>query len=300
MSVLDNLNLNNLHDLIDKVAAAEPSPDNVSVAQNSTSTTDIVQLEILKHLKELRAGMDNVISELTAVKLELMDYKKLAQENEKKIQNLEAENKLWQEKAEENEVRNRANTLLLSGPAVKINNSYSPSQLRDQSIKNIKEIYNFDLQKYDVYNCQPLRTKDNTITGQILLMVNNAIVKNELISAVIKKDKRNGINLNIGEFLTKRNSNVLYQLRNLRRNHKGKIFSCFSRNGSVFYKLTKEARPIKITGQPDIDDLARKVGTASTTTNQKPENHQPQHRTQQNWRQQQSRAGNQTEPHFWT
>lgn len=141
--------------------------------------------------------------------------------------------------------------------------------------------------------------KDGKFTGQILLSLNNAIVKNELMSAVIQKNKKDGVALNIGEFLTKHNSNIFYQMRTLRKNHQGKIFSCFSRQGRIFYKLTKDAKPTLISGQADVDELASKlekqVKNPSTTT--KPQarkqnkgkqnhrvSHEPQRRSERNWR----------------
>ena len=258
MSSIDSINPNlnsDIHQLLAKITTIEPKPsDN---PENSSSTFEIMQLQILNYLKGLQSGMDILLNEVTAVKRELNDYKKLTHDNELKIKKLEAENKVWQDKIELSEVRNRANTLILSGPAIKIRQTYSPAQMRNESIKNIKEIYNFNLRKEDVFNCQQMRTGNNKTNGQILLTINNAIVKNELITAVIKKDKSKGVNLNICEYLTKHNANALYQLRNLRKDHRGKLFSCFSRNGFIYYKLTKDANPTKVSGQADIDNLKR-------------------------------------------
>lgn len=301
MSALDSLNRNsNLDELIVKLGAInEPVSSDVSQQQNSLNIN--VQLEILKCLKENKADMNKLMSELTAVKCELNEYKTLAATYENKIQSLETENKSLQTKIEQFEVRNRSNTLVLSGPAIKVNANSSPAQLRDASIKNIKDIYNFELRKENVFNCQQMRMKDGKFNGRLLLTINNAIVKNELISSVIRKDKSDGVNLNIGEFLTKNNSNLLYQMRNLRRKHEGKIFSCFSRQGRIFFKTTKQSQPAIISDQADINDLSLKLeqqkGTLSSTYS-KPQraNHQstakqnhrasqiPQRRSERNWR----------------
>ena len=260
MSSIDNLNLDlNIDQFIAKISTIEADHSDASINQASTNTFAMMHLQILTYLKGIKSGMDIMLNELTAVKLELNEYKQLSRDNEAKIKRLEADNKAWKEKIEETEVRNRANTLVLSGPAIKISNNYSASQMRNDSIKNIKEIYNFNLKKDDVYNCQLMRTKDNKPNGQILLTINNAIAKNDLISAVIKKDKTKGVKLNICEFLTKRNANVLYQLRNLRKDYQGKLFSVFSRNGFIFYKLRKESNPIKISSQADIDKLKKNL-----------------------------------------
>ena len=107
-----------------------------------------------------------------------------------------------------------------------------------------------------------MRTKDNSTNGQLLLTINNAIVKNELISAVIQKDKKNGVS----KFLTKRHANLLYQLRCLRKKYQGKIFSCFSRHGYIYYKLTQEASPIIISGQAEIDHLTSELEKGAIPT----------------------------------
>lgn len=98
--------------------------------------------------------MDSVINELAAVKSELNEYKKLTSNYESKIEALETENKYWQSKVEKLELHDRVNKLVLSGPAIKLNNNYLPAQLRDESIKNVKEVYNFDLRKEDVNKCE--------------------------------------------------------------------------------------------------------------------------------------------------
>ena len=123
---------------------------------------------------------------------------------------------------------------------------------------HIKNVYNFDLAKSDVNDCNRFRGKDEN-DQRIILTLKNAITKSELISKVIKTDKKNGMNLNINEYLSTNNANLLYKLRCLRKEHKNKIFSCFSRNGFVFYKAQKDSRPQQILREEDIAQLSTKL-----------------------------------------
>ena len=46
----------------------------------------------------------------------------------------------------------------------------------------------------------------------------------------------------------------------LRKKNAGKIYSCFSRHGKIFYKLRKDSQPKILTCEEDIVALASKLG----------------------------------------
>ena len=98
------------------------------------------------------------------------------------------------------EVQERSNKVLLSGPLVNIQNSLTPRQLRDEAIKHIKTVYNYDVPKSDITNCRRLRgaTKQK---DRIILSFANDFSKNDLISKVIETDKSQGVNLSINEYI---------------------------------------------------------------------------------------------------
>ena len=147
----------------------------------------------------------------------------------------------------------RANTLLLSGATINaLDDNVSPSNIVAHSLTGIKDTYNFDLKKEDVQHCQRLRGKDNK-PDRILLTLNNGFTKSDLMSSVIQKNKSQGVALNVNEYLSTYNGHLLYRLRQLRKTYNGKVFSSFSRNGRIFYKIRKNSRPILIKDDKDLD-----------------------------------------------
>ena len=237
-------------------------PDNTNI--NSEDLNRQVQLELLKGLKSindkvtnLQASLDSVNQELSGMKNDIADNKRMTDGNIIKIDNLRKENKVLHNKINDLEVRSRSNTLILAGPLVRIDNRQSPDELINQSIINVKDVYNFNLDKNDISDCQRFRGKNDSI----LLSFKNYQAKNNLISSVIRKNKSGGVNLNINEYLSSYNADLLFKLRTLRKKYKTKIFSCFSRNGLIFYKARKNSRPKKIISEDDIEAMTNELQT---------------------------------------
>jgi hypothetical protein len=232
---------------------------------NQGALSNDILMEILNSLKvmngkmsDLQGSVNAVTIEITEVKAELTQYKNLVEEYKQEITVLKSTNKSLQQKVNEIEKDSRINKLILSGPIMKFNENSSPEQILDHSIKNIKNVYNFDLTKNDISNCHRLRGKDNN-AQRVVLSLNNNIKKSALISKVIQTDKTRGISLSINEYLSSHNSHILWKLRCLRKEHPTRIFSCFSRNGNVFYKAQRDSRPKQLSQQEDIDALADEI-----------------------------------------
>ena len=156
-----------------------------------------VQIEILKCLKginnqitDLQGSLNVATKEITEVKIELGEYKTLVTKYELEVTHLKSNNDTLQRKVNHLERESRLNKLILSGPLVKINNNSSPEELINQSVNHIKNVYQFDLDKYEVLDCQRLRGKENNNNNErIILSLNNNITKSALLSKVIKTDK---------------------------------------------------------------------------------------------------------------
>ena len=253
--LLKEINIDmNLDSLVTKLATIESTITSSEEISENNSSSNSVQLHILRTLQQLNLNMKGLREEMASVKEEVSYYKTLSNDYKSKIEKLESENKNLLNKVDFLETNDRMNTLLLSGPLVKISANSTPSDLVDQSIKNIKQVYNFDLRKNDIIKCTKIKAQ-NQRRGQILLTLGSNLRKNELISTVAVKDKRNGVPLNINEFLSTRNANLLYQLRMLRKDNKEKIYSCFSRHGRVYYKPNQNSTPKLIASERDIAQL---------------------------------------------
>jgi DNA repair ATPase RecN len=113
-----------------------------------------VQIEILKCLKgmkiqitDLQGSLNAATREISEVKTELGEYKKLVKNYEVEVTYLKSNNNSLQRKVNHLERESRLNKLILSGPLVKINNNSTPEELVDQSVNHIKNVYHFNLEK---------------------------------------------------------------------------------------------------------------------------------------------------------
>jgi hypothetical protein len=198
------------------------------------------------------------------VKNDLAVIKKQNEGYENKIKVLTKENKLLQSKISNLETATRSKQLILSGPLLRETKNASPEELVDASVRHIKNVYNFELDRSTIEDCHHFKRTGQV--PQLLLSLNNTYTKNQIIRSVINTDKTRGIDLNINEYLSSCNSNLLYRLRLLRKENRNKIFSCFPRNGRVFFKIKKDSRPKLIVSEDDIADLAIQLNINATTT----------------------------------
>ena len=218
-------------------------------------------LQILKSLKSLQgdmaslqASVTHANNEIAQLQQKLQDSNELINTQQTAIEDLRATNETLLKKNNDLEARQKSNKILLSGPLIDIDNNLTPRQLRDQAIQNIKTVYNHDIAPSVIQNCERLRgtTKQK---DRLILSFSNDFSKSDLISKVIQTDKSNGVNLNINEYLSAHNANLLYQLRMLRKSNKNAISSCFSRNGRIYYKAQKESKPKLIVDVSEIEKL---------------------------------------------
>ena len=270
MALSDSIKFNESVDqIVDKLSTADPNNVNSRTA-------------ILTFLKEMNGNILSLQSELVAAKQEICGLKQCIKDYECKVKTLEQENSKLRRQVNDLESTSRATTLLLSGPAISLADDSSPSQMLTHSLTKIKDVYNFDLSNEDVQNCQRIRGKDN-VNDKILLTLNNTFKKNELMSTVIQKDKKEGVSLNVNEYLSSYNSQLFYNLRQLRKKYNGKIFACFTRNGRIFYKIKKTSRPMLLKDEEDLSQMTAQLQNHGFLMDRATENvQQAQRRTRSN------------------
>ena len=238
------------------------SPHDSSPPLGNYQLSADINAKALSHIIQTLASIDNKFETLTmeinSLKNELEDSKKMISVQRQEIEDLKKANESLTAKTIANESNARRNSLLLSGPLVSGNDTHSPNLLREQAVQQIKNVYNFDLPKNEIASCHRVPGKERS-KDRIILTLTNNFIKSDLMSKVVQMDKRNGVALNINEHLSQYHASLLYQLRNLRKTNHNKIFSCFSRNGRVFYKAQKDSKPTLISKPDEITDLAKEI-----------------------------------------
>ena len=148
----------------------------------------------------------------------------------------------------------RAQTVILSGPAVTYNERSSNLDILNLTCQTLRNVYNFDLKHGDVKECTRFAPSNNNELRVKLTFLSN-FVKDALMDRVIQKNKSNGVDLNVNEFLSSKNSSLLFNIRQIKKKNPGRIFAVFSRNGKVFYKLNQDDRASLIKSKDDISKL---------------------------------------------
>ena len=209
-------------------------------------------------LDEVNSNLHEVRSELKSAHVEIANLKKSNEAYKKKILSLSSENETLYTKLDTCEKGIRSCCLLVSGPRIRYDLDATELQLLDTSIEAIKSTYNFDLKKDDVTECRRFGAKDNS-QQSILIKLRNKFIKDDILSSVISKDKREGVDVSVNEFLSSHNSLLFYKVRQLKKKHKQKIYTTFTRNGTVFYKLKKDSQAKIITCLNDFTQLCKQL-----------------------------------------
>lgn len=145
----------------------------------------------------------------------------------------------------------RAQTVIISGPAVTYNERSSNLDILNSTCRALRNTYKFELKHGDVKECTRFPPNNNNEI-RVKLTFLSSFVKDALMDCVIRKNKSNGVDLNIIEFLSSKNSGLLFDIRQLKKKNPGRIFAVFSRNGRVFYKLNQDDRANLIKSKEDI------------------------------------------------
>lgn len=258
-----------LSDLVDELLIVQPTANNSTDNTNGVDSSELQNLNLnsralVQIIRSLQT-IDNRLTELHTtitqeigeLKKELQDSHKIINEQKSIVEKLQKQNDLLEKKLNDAEMDSRSNKLVLSGSLIKMPRNMTPSQMRNEAIQHIKSVYNYDLPKDNIVDCKRLRGKDDASDDRIILSLDNAFLKSDLMTTVIQKDKRKGVPLNINEYLTSFNANLLYHLRGTRKKYPNKIFSCFSRQGRVYYKRLKNSKPKLIAKMEDINNLTK-------------------------------------------
>ena len=94
----------------------------------------------------------------------------------------------------------------------------------------------------------------------IKVVCSNQTSRNHLLRQARQK-RPNGIFLS--EFLTKEKLSLFYRLRQLKRQHPGRIKSVFTRSGNVFYRLSDSERIKQVSS---LEELSGIIGSEPSPT----------------------------------
>lgn len=284
------LSIKNVHEALQKLANFEPIDESQrsslprAVKKNSTGNATVSSpipshdtsnelkiisvgiLEIFKQLSsidakidakvgDIRTTLENTQLELYEAKQEIADLKQCRDEQDLELHALREQMSKNKQKIDDLERISRNNSIILSGPIVKFNQNCTDLELLETVKTAIKNVYGFDLKQFDIGRVQRIGKDPNR--PQILIALNSSFVKNAIMTKVIGTDKTHGIALNINEYLSSNNSNLLYELRRLRKQNPGKIYSSFSRHGRILYKLKKDSKPKILYSVEDLKKLIR-------------------------------------------
>lgn len=250
---------------------ATRSTSKTSEKEPSTVTNEMLFNLVVAGLKQQSEIKDSIIAnmekmlektnaELLTTKNKVSDCEEKINAQESKLEEAEAkinaqtkDIETLQDNLHYREKLDRKNKIIVSGPEITFEDKTSPNELLDIAINAIKIEYNHDIYPVTISDCR--RFNGN---NRILLTFVRNIDKDGLISAVVNKNKRNGVRVHINEFLSQKDSQIFYVIRKLRKKNPNQILSCYSRNGTVFAKMTGEVRALPIKSEVDIEKLKSK------------------------------------------
>lgn len=207
-----------------------------------------------ENFSKIQKELVEVKTDLNIAKTEISELKKTVDEQNLEITALQDELTRDKKMIDDLEHASRAQTVILSGPAIQFNEQASNLELLHNSCRALHNTYNFDLRHPDVKECTRFAPTSAGEKRIKLSFVSN-FVKDALIDHVIRRDKSNGIDLNVNEFLSPRNSTLAYELRTIRKKNPGRIYATFTRNGKVFYKLNQTDKAKLINSTEDLRKL---------------------------------------------
>lgn len=207
-----------------------------------------------ENFSKIHKELVEVKTDLNVAKTEIDGLKKTVDKQTLEINALKEELTREKNSIDNLEHASRAQTVILSGPAINYDQQASNLELLHKSCRALQNTYNFDLRHGDVKECTRF-APTNSGEKRIKLSFVSAFVKDALIDRVIQKDKSNGINLNVNEFLSPFNSTLAYELRTIRKKNPDKIYATFTRNGKVFYKINQTDRAKLVNSKDDLRKL---------------------------------------------
>ena len=98
-------------------------------------------------------------------------------------------------------------------------------EILNSTCRALRNVYNFDLKHGDVKECTRFAPSNNNELRVKLTFLSN-FVKDALMDKVIRKNKSNGVALNINEYLSSKNSSLLFDMRKIRKNNPAWTYIC--------------------------------------------------------------------------
>ena len=188
--------------------------------------------------RRLEAKVDHTLQIISKNSQEIDNLKATIAEQNKRIQELEKKNTTVSTTVTENSL-NKETAFLFSGDLVQVPDQCSPKAMvkciQDVCLKELDSSIPAD----SVATCRKFKNPQGKTS--ILLSFSNFSIRENILSKSIAL-KRNGLFVN--EYLSKTNSKLLYELRQLKR--RGAPISVFSRGGIPCYR--------RVADQPGQDD----------------------------------------------
>ena len=123
--------------------------------------------------------------------------------------------------------------------------TYNP---RTDFIKSAKDKLEIKIEHFDIVAIHKLPTKTET-----KFKTKKFHFHETKFSLLKKASKLKNSNIYINEHLTKKNSDIFYKARQLRKVNK--LHSCWTINGSTFIKLTENSNKKRISHIDELEDL---------------------------------------------
>ena len=188
------------------------------------------------------------------------------------------------------QLHSREKFLIFSGPAIKYDKDTHPANLISVVKEGLRNHFNVDFSPDLIASCRKFGRRD-AASQQILVEFTSLTEKNRIRSLTLPKRKDanaaaslhgpieslsvqsasgSGPNfasthpsssnqLYVNEFLSSYHSNLLYRLRTLKKERAGILYSCFSRNGKIYYKTSFNSNPIYVKSVAFVDRLSMTV-----------------------------------------
>lgn len=215
-----------------------------------------IKTDFLKDMMDRNANEIKLLREENA-----REMAKLKSNYEEKIKKLLIENKSTAQKLDELDQKNRNDFTIISGPSLGIGPHTSSHDLDNIVVSKINEELGVGMSSDSVLSARPLGTDKKKILVKF-------INKHKVLRAVQRKKleaknssrRQPAPKLFLNEFLTPLRSSLFYHLRMMKKRFPQRIFSVFTREGDVFYKIQETDRPVKVSAMEQLETLISQLG----------------------------------------
>lgn len=225
----------------------------------STINQDAILEELKDHFSEL---FNNEYSQFVQGKFAniMKSFHNMLQKTCKQVQELEKDNKLLKKNQENLERHQRLNSLIFTGPDIKIKKKCNSSEINDTIIKAYKKNYNLTITKSSISSCRPIFRKNEHYSNRAIIKFTTQIEKDRLLSqSISKRNNREPTTLYIGEHLSTLQSELHFNVRHIKREHPDKFYTIYTKNGVTTYKRSADSVPVSLKTMQDLDDLIDEI-----------------------------------------